>query len=244
MSDKMEKWELQELVDEAVATGQIREEMINEYVYEFKQGGRVIQDLTAASYHQIALNKGITTKSIEREDHKTGVIYTVTVEMEGQERMGVSFEPYETKQGFDSFCFQKALTKATRNAIKQLVGATERFDTIAKLKALPMTVETPQEALPTTEAKVVDEAKPKTESELDILRKQCFAIWNKCEPEKGNDTLPANFWDMVRAKYGVKSRSTMTLKHWRDCLAWMSELRNEAVAAKVKPDVENDEIPI
>ena len=49
MSEKMEKWELQELVDEAVAMENITKEMINQYVYEIKVGGRWIMDLTAAS---------------------------------------------------------------------------------------------------------------------------------------------------------------------------------------------------
>ena len=266
MSETMEKWELQELVDEAVATGQIRPEMINEYVYEFKQGGRVIQDLTAASYHQLALNRNITTEEILREDMDDGVMYTVTVAEVNpeiakelwQRRIGVSFEPFMLGGKFDRFCYQKALTKATRNAIKQLVSATERLDTIAKLKGLAATVGAEeQKALP---APVETKAKP--EPELDILRNRCFAIWGKCQPEKGNGTLPADFWEQVKARYGVKSRTTMTLKNWRDCLAWMSDLRNAATGeepAKAqsdidadnpnpkpsnKPDVENDEIPI
>ena len=236
MADKMEKWELQELVDEAVATGQIRPEMVNEYVYEFSQGGRVITDLTAASYHQIALNTGINTKSVEREDHKTGVIYTVCVERDGQERFGVAFEPYEFAGKFDRFCFQKALTKATRNAIKQLVSATERMDTIAKLKALPSmdtANQAPADMLPPAkETQAVEvplstggkDAEPLKDNEADILRKRCFALYSKHKETLGGE----KFWDKVRAKFGVKSRSTMELRHWRECLAMIVDTLNEA----------------
>ena len=78
MAEKIEeKWMLQELVDEAVAMGQIRPEQLNEYIYEFKQGGREIQDLTAASYDYYALEHDITTVDTKREDLFTdGVIFT------------------------------------------------------------------------------------------------------------------------------------------------------------------------
>ena len=221
MSEKnIEQWEVQELVDEAVASGQMRPEMLNEYVYQFSQGGRIIQDLTASSYHQIALKLGISTISIEREDQKGGVLYTVSVELDGQIRYGVAYEPYETNRGFDRFCFQKALTKATRNAIKQLVSATERFDTIAKLKALPASVEAPPAAS--------QQAKP-VETEQSILQKKCFEIWNEGQQD---GTLPDDFWERVRDRYGVKSRNMMTIKNWRDCLDFMSELRDDAMSDK------------
>ena len=248
MSDKMEKWELQELVDEAVATGQIRPEMVNEYVYEFQQGGRVITDLTAASYHQIALNTGINTKSIEREDHKTGVLYTVIVEREGQERYGVAFEPFEFGGKFDRFCFQKALTKATRNAIKQLVSATERMDTIAKLKALPSmdtANQTPPDMLPKPKEAVEvplstggKDAEPKKETEADTLRERCFALYTEHKETLGGE----KFWDTVRQRFGVKSRSTMTLHHWRECLAMISDALNEAQQAKAKEVSDNPDV--
>ena len=54
MSEKAEteQWTLRELVDDAVATGQLTNQMINRYVYSFKQDGRDIEDLTAASFDE------------------------------------------------------------------------------------------------------------------------------------------------------------------------------------------------
>ena len=211
MSENMEQWELIELVDEAVATGQITKEMINEYVYEMKVGGRWITDLTAASYHQLALKRGITTEEIKREDMTDGVMYTVTVAQVDekpselwQRRIGVSFEPFIVSGKFDRFCYQKALTKATRNAIKQLVSATERFEAMKALREIPLSVgakqdalpapvvadavpipETPADMLPKPEADKAADAKaavkerPDGESELVTLRKRCFALWNE-----------------------------------------------------------------
>lgn len=42
----MEKWELQELVDEAIAMDKMVDSMINEYVYEFTHKGKKVRDLT------------------------------------------------------------------------------------------------------------------------------------------------------------------------------------------------------
>ena len=218
MSENMEQWELIELVDEAVATGQITKEMINEYVYEMKVGGRWITDLTAASYHQLALKRGITTEEIKREDMTDGVMYTVTVAQVDekpselwQRRIGVSFEPFIVSGKFDRFCYQKALTKATRNAIKQLVSATERFEAMKALREIPLSVgakqdalpapvvadavpipETPADMLPKPEADKAADAKaavkerPDGESELVTLRKRCFALWNEHNGEIDN----------------------------------------------------------
>ena len=218
MSENMGQWELIELVDEAVATGQITKEMINEYVYEMKVGGRWITDLTAASYHQLALKRGITTEEIKREDMTDGVMYTVTVAQVDekpselwQRRIGVSFEPFIVSGKFDRFCYQKALTKATRNAIKQLVSATERFEAMKALREIPLSVgakqdalpapvvadavpipETPADMLPKPEADKAADAKaavkerPDGESELVTLRKRCFALWNEHNGEIDN----------------------------------------------------------
>lgn len=134
-TDQLAKWEVQELVDDAIATDQWHPALINEYVYEMKIQGRPVRDLTAASYHQLALNRGITTEEVIREDKPRGVMYTVKVkDPNGLEKYGVAYEYYFDNKGVpDKFCYQKALTKATRNAIKQLIDATERVNAIEAL---------------------------------------------------------------------------------------------------------------
>ena len=241
MSDKkLEKWEVQELVDDALSSGQVTPDMVNEYVYEFKQGGRVIQDLTAASYAVIALEQGINTKEIVREDMPDGVLYTVTVEKDGQERYGVAFQAFIFSGKFDVFCYQKALTKATRNGIKQFVNATQRFDVISKLKALPMSVEAPQaiEQKPVeiplatpeadnrirTIAEMHAEPEPKTEAEREgYLRRYCFALWNEHNPLTGDGRVPTTFWDNVKDRFEVESRTDMTVGQWQACLEQMKK---------------------
>lgn len=50
-----EKWEIQELVDDASAMGEHHPAMINEYVWQMNLHGRIVHDLTAASFDQIAI---------------------------------------------------------------------------------------------------------------------------------------------------------------------------------------------
>ena len=185
------------------------------------------------SYHQLALMRGITTEEIKREDMTDGVMYTVTVAQVDekpselwQRRIGVSFEPFMVSGKFDRFCYQKALTKATRNAIKQLVSATERFDAMKALKEIPLTVGAKQDALPApvsdavpipTEAKeaeadriysveeMVAETAPEGNDKTGYYRRYAFALWNEHQPlPNGTGRLPADFWERVKAKYGVQ----------------------------------------
>ena len=162
MSDKkLEKWQLQELVDEAVASGEIIDEMLNQYVYSFKQSGRDIEDLTADAYDDFALEYGITTLSSDVQEYHDdkGILMAVRTtvivgipeddkpEQLWQKRHGTAYELAHDSRGFDRFCFAKSMTKARRNAIKQFVPAMGKSKLIAKLKGVPMSVGTPQQAI-------------------------------------------------------------------------------------------------
>ena len=199
-----------------------------------------------------------------------GVMYTVTVAQVDekpselwQRRIGVSFEPFIVSGKFDRFCYQKALTKATRNAIKQLVSATERFEAMKALREIPLSVGAKQDALPVNvtpadmlpkpeadkaaDAKAAVKERPDGESELVTLRKRCFALWNEHQPEKGSGQLPADFWDRVRNRFQVQSRKTMELRHWRECLQMIFDcLRRtdeaKEVEAKAKAEAEKNEV--
>ena len=64
------------------------------------------------------------------------------------------------------------------------------------------------------------EAKPETNgNDADRIRKRCFALFGEHKETLGGD----DFWDRVRARFGVKSRSTMTYKNWQACLDMIKE---------------------
>jgi len=208
----MEKWELQELVDDAVAIGELRPEMLNEYIYEFEHRGKPVRDLTAASYAQIALQEGLTTEKITREDMEEGVFYEVWVTrpQEGvdkelwQRKVGVSYEPYKIGNRFDRFCYQKALTKATRNAIKQYVSANARHKAINALQGLDIMdmeqVHVPSDTVPTIE----DEA-------LNLYR-------HHKEQINALGITDDMFWTAVQKRYDAATRGDMTEGSWRDLI--------------------------
>jgi len=217
----MEKWELQELVDDAVAIGQLRPEMLSEYIYEFEHRGKQVRDLTAASYHQIALEQGLTTEKITREDMEEGVFYEVwvTKPQEGvdkelwERKVGVSYEPYKVGNRFDRFCFQKALTKATRNAVKQFVTANARHKAINALQGLdiiPMEeVHVPSDTVPTIE----DEA-------LNLYRHHKERLNNGGI----SDEL---FWSAVQERYNAATRGDMSEAQWRDLIESLSYISED-----------------
>lgn len=237
-----EKWEIQELVDDASAMGEHHPAMINEYVWQMNLHGRIVHDLTAASFDQIAIQQGINTESVSREiirDDKgiTAILTEVwVISKDGQRRCGICYEPALTAKGLDKFVFAKSLTKARRNAIKQLVSASDRLKAIntlielrdapeAKTDAFPK----PSEALTPTEIPLSQngaEASAEPESnekppqdDAGRLMRRCFALYGENKEALGGET----FWDDVRKRFGVKSRSTMTLKMWRDCLVMIQE---------------------
>ena len=74
------------------------------------------------------------------------------------------------------------------------------------------------------------ETAPEGNDKTGYYRRYGFALWNEHQPlPNGTGRLPADFWERVKAKYGVKSRATMTAVQWRDCLSMISDLLNEDV---------------
>ena len=90
-----------EVVDQSIVelmTGQA----IQDYVYSFKQGGKVVEGLTIAGINEAANRRGgIQVKEID---------YKETDE-----------QPKKIGDRPDPFAFTKAIYKAQRNAIKQLI---------------------------------------------------------------------------------------------------------------------------
>ena len=295
MSDKnLEQWQLREMADEAIASEKFIDEMLNDYVYSFKQGKNVIEDLTANAYDDFALEYGITTLSSDVQEYhddkgilmavRTTVIVGIPEDDKPEElwqrRHGTSYEPARDSRGFDRFCFAKSMTKARRNAIKQFVPAMGKSKLIAKLKGIPMSVKTPQaiEQKPNpnqqqqrangnqrqsksnrlapkplgepekpveiplatelqaenemekadnrirTIAEMHAEPEPKSEAEREgYLRRYCFALWGQHNPTTGDGRVPATFWDNVKDRFEVESRTDMTVGQWQACLEQMKK---------------------
>jgi len=222
------KWEVEELVDDAIASGHDSEFLKNEFIYEFRQGGKVIRGLTASMYAHLALGAKINIEEVDMEtvimDENEYVRYTVIAirRMDGEliAAHGTACEPQYLNGKFDKYCFQKALTKAARNARKQLLP----FDMI--LKAIEELAELPSRtAVPTT---------PKSPTAMEVA----FSYY-----EQHRDELPSNFWDRVRERFGHTSRATMTTKAWKQLPDFIDELLKESEQASADEVHEPDPEP-
>ena len=221
-SDDRETYELVETLDDIVASGQSSEFLRNEYVYEFEQRGKVVRGLTAAAYAHLALVENVSIENMEVDVHNNGYEATaVAVKLDTQQRAyGTAYAPFKDYNGrLDIFARQKAMTKAARNARKQLlpfervVAAVEALSKVPN--ALPPQRENQQLPPPQQQqaAEVVDTK--------DKARKAAFALFNEKETDLMN-TLhisKSQFWDAAKAHYKVESRTEMTEQQWRNLRA-------------------------
>ena len=248
---EMQEYEVANFVDDALVEGSMTDFMLNEYVYEFNQSGRTIRGLTARAIAHIAQEQNISIKEITRENQAEGVLYTAVAvkiepgvpEAEWLRAEGVSYEPIMLNGKPDPFAWQKAMTKASRNARRQLIPA------VLQIKAVAMLIEVGESAAGNNQGQAaLPPAQPKDDT--DRHRKGAFALFNEKQPalhalEIDTDT----FWQGVREHYGVKSRTEMIETNWRNLRAsleaegFASWIRDLAPISEPEQNTESEDIP-
>ena len=242
---EVKEYHVQELVDDALSAGRFNEYMRGQYVYEFKQGNRVIRGLSADAIAHIALEQGITIEDVDVRETDKGVLVTATaLKMEsGLRAIGISYEPFMSNTGiFDKFAWQKALTKASRNARKQLIPATVRVQAIDIFLNLD-----PDDRQSLPAPKPVDlspavNGETASKDEGKDMR-QAFAVYS----EHSADLLSSlrlseeDFWSGVRRHYEVESRNDMTDAEWRNLTASIKIVGSDGPYAKWIRDLQDPE---
>ena len=247
---ELQEYEVANFVDDALVEGSMTDFMLSEYVYEFAQGGRTIRGLTARAIAHIAQEQNISIKEITRENQAEGVLYTAVAvkvesgvsETEWLRAEGVSYEPIMLNGKPDPFAWQKAMTKASRNARRQLIPA------VLQIKAVAMLIEIGGNAAGNNQGQAALPAQPKDDT--DRHRKGAFALFNEKQPalhalEIDTDT----FWLGVREHYEVKSRTEMDESNWRNLRAsleaegFASWIRDLAPVSEPEENTESEEIP-
>ena len=118
-------------------------ELIDEYVYSFKDGrGRTQEGLSWAGVRELAQLRGnITLSKPEIEDHPDYIRAMVmatdldrNVSMWGGTHQPKMIKPRDGDPYPDEFAFEKAVSKAQRNAIKNIMPTAVVKGVIAKLK--------------------------------------------------------------------------------------------------------------
>lgn len=226
-----EKWEIQEIVDNAVAAGELNALMRNEFLYEFKQGGRTVRGLTAAMIAHLATARGIGEITEEREyrgDDPEATHHEFTVVVEGPDpfnpdrmlkRTGFSEEPKILRGEYDRFAKQKAYTKAFRNACLKLLPQDLIIAAIYKLaKMVPVDwAPNPQpRALPPAQNGATAGNGNQADAATQNSEKAAFASYNdRAEQLDALGITKDIFWAGVKAHFKVKSRTEMTAEQYQ-----------------------------
>ena len=212
--DHRDKWEMQEVVDSAIAAGELNDIMRNEFYYEYMQGNRKVQGLTAPMIKHLATVRGISEVTEERVITETDDKWEFEVNVQmpdphNPDRMiNRSGFAEATKNAFgkpDPFAKQKAHTKAFRNAALSLLPQDLIIATIYKLAKL-VPVDWKPKTAPTA---------PKT-ADVGKAMKHCFATYGKYEKDISDThgVSRKDFGDAIRIHYNVKSRRDLTADQW------------------------------
>ena len=118
------EYEVVDQVDDQAIIELMTGQTIQDYVYSFKQGGRTVEGLTLAGINEAANRRGgIQIEEIDYEDREHSWIATAKAvdTITGSSRYGAYEQPKMAGGRPDPFAFTKAIHKAQRNAIKQLI---------------------------------------------------------------------------------------------------------------------------
>ena len=118
------EYEVVDQVDDQAIIELMTGQTIQDYVYSFKQGGRTVEGLTLAGINEAANRRGgIQIEEVKYEEREHSWIATAKAvdTITGSSRYGAYEQPKMAGSRPDPFAFTKAIHKAQRNAIKQLI---------------------------------------------------------------------------------------------------------------------------
>ena len=221
-----EGWQVQELVDNAVAAGEMHELMRNELLWEFKQNGKMLRGLTAAMIAHLAKVEGISEEIDRRvyngdgDYHEFEVVVSIADPRhpDGKSfRSGFSEEPKVVNGKYDKFGKIKAYTKAFTRACKKLLPQDLMMAAVFKLARLVPADWQPRQALPEQrQARALPPAQNGADAETtQTAEKAAFASYNdRAEQLDALGITKEIFWEGVKAHFKVKSRAEMTAEQY------------------------------
>ncbi|MFQ6039821.1 MAG: hypothetical protein ACE5PV_03110 [Candidatus Poribacteria bacterium] len=206
------EYEVIDQADDQAIVEMMTGQAIQDYVYSFKQGGRVIEGLTLAGINEAANRRGgIAVEDIQFEEKEDSWIAIVkaTDSFTGSSRYGAFEQPKKTGARDDPFAFTKAIHKAQRNAIKQLLPVPiikEVLNYYLHGKN-PASIQS-QTALPTGAGRTAGD-------KTDSAQKSVFAMASRLRERLEQQGISqTDFWGYVRRRYNVTSRDDMTESQW------------------------------
>ena len=211
-------------VDDQAIVELMTGQTIQDYVYSFKQGGRTVEGLTLAGINEAANRRGgIQVEEVEYEELDNSWIATVKAvdTITGSSRWGAYEQPKMAGGRSDPFAFTKAIHKAQRNAIKQLIP-------------VPVIREVLNFYLHRKTGNGNSKPQPQLQQgagNIAQAQKAAFAIAsNLAEPLEKKGITKADLWNYIKRKYSVESRNDMTEMQW-------TQLSAELKAAETTPEL-------
>ncbi len=245
-------YEVLDQVDDQAIVEMMTGQAIQDYVYSFKQGGKTVEGLTLAGINEAANRRGgIQVDDVRYEERERSwlVIAKATDTVTGSSRYGAYEQSKRMGNREDSFAFTKAVHKAQRNAVKQLLPVAVIKEVLNFYLHRHAGGEGAQMSLPSAAAT----------GKISNAQKAAFAMASKLESKLEEQSITkSDFWSYVKRRYGVESRNDMTELQWTQLSAELQagasipELFKELVgrihqldaAVKTSEVPENSESPL
>ena len=202
------EYEVLDQVDDRAIIEMMTGQAIEDYVYSFKQGGRTVEGLTLAGINEAANRRGgiqIDSVDYEEREHSWLAIAKATDTVTGSSRYGAYEQVKAMGNRSDPHAFTKAIHKAQRNAIKQLIPVhviKEVLNFYLNRQAVPAEPQTESDSTP-------------QQDKISGAQKAAFALSAKLEGRLEKQGIArSDFWSYVRRRYAVESRNDMTEQQW------------------------------
>lgn len=206
------EYEVIDQADDQAIVEMMTGQAIQDYVYSFKQGGRVVEGLTLAGINEAANRRGgIVVEDIQFEEKEDSWIAIVkaTDSFTGSSRYGAFEQPKKTGSRDDPFAFTKAIHKAQRNAIKQLLPVP-----IIK-EVLNYYLHGKKPASIQSQTTLSLGAGRATVDKADSAQTSVFAMASRLRERLEQQGISqTDFWGYVKRRYNVTSRDDMAESQW------------------------------
>lgn len=220
------EFEVVDQVDDQAIVELMTGQTIQDYVYSFKQGGRVVEGLTLAGINEAANRRGgIQVEEVEYEELENSWIATVKAvdTITGSSRWGAYEQAKMNGSRPDPYAFTKAIHKAQRNAIKQLLPVPvirEVLNFYLNRKAGGGNTKQPQ--------------KLQSGDNISNAQKATFAIANQLSEQlEKAGVSKADLWNYMKCKCSVESKNDISEQQW-------TQLSAEFKAAETNPTLFDD----
>ena len=201
-------YEVLDQVDDQAIVEMMTGQSIQDYVYSFKQGGKTVEGLTLAGINEAANRRGgIQVDDVQYEERDQSWLATAkaTDTVTGSSRYGAYEQPKRMGNREDPHAFTKAIHKAQRNAVKQLLPVTVIKEVLNFYLHRQAGGETAQMGLPSAAST----------GQISNAQKAAFSMATKLEGKLEEQSITkSDFWSYVKRRYAVESRNDMTELQW------------------------------